>query len=201
MTNPTKDANTLVQSIAQNFDGEVDSLLELIRSTMRTMDSEIDNLRTSFLNEIKLLAETVAATRMEISNLKSDKELGNPIPDATDELDAIVAHTAVATETILDACEQLDGLSASLPEHSALSIQDQTIRIYEACSFQDITGQRISKVVAALKIIETRIEALTGRFGVSNPPKKIVGNDSLLNGPQSPHLAISQDEIDRLLTF
>ncbi len=201
MSNSITDAGKLVTSTAENFDSEVKTLLEMIRSSMRTMDTDIDNLRHSFLREIKLLAETVTATRVEILNLKGEKDLGNPIPDATDELDAIVAHTAAATETILDACEQLDSFSATLPDGSACGIQDHTIRIYEACSFQDLTGQRISKVVNALKVIEARIEALTGRYGMTSRPSRIGSGDPLLNGPQAAHLAISQDEIDKLLTF
>ena len=35
-------------------------------------------------------------------------------------------------------------------------------RIYEACSFQDITGQRIGKVVTALKAIEGRVQQVGG---------------------------------------
>ncbi len=195
------EADKLARSIAQNLDGEVDTLLELIRSTMKTMDCEIDNLRVSFMQEIRALAETVSAARTEISNLKGENEFGNPIPEATDELDAIVEHTAAATETILDACENLDQLASTLGDEGASSIQNETIRIYEACSFQDITGQRISKVVAALKLIETRIEAITGRYGVANVTRGVEDPNSLLNGPQSPDVAISQDEIDKLLTF
>ena len=52
-------ADRLAQSIAQSFDGEVDSLLDLIRSSMHVMDTEIDNLRNSFVQEIRSLAETV----------------------------------------------------------------------------------------------------------------------------------------------
>ncbi len=195
------EADKLARSIAQNLDGEVDTLLELIRSTMKTMDCEIDNLRVSFMQEIRALAETVSAARTEISNLKGENEFGNPIPEATDELDAIVEHTAAATETILDACENLDQLASTLGDEGASSIQNETIRIYEACSFQDITGQRISKVVAALKLIESRIEAITGRYGVANVTRGVEDPNSLLNGPQSPDVAISQDEIDKLLTF
>ncbi len=195
------EAEKLADSIAQTFDGEVDSLLELVRSTMRTMDSEIDSLRVSFVQEIRALAETVSAARAEISNLKGEKEFGNPIPEATDELDAIVAHTAAATETILDACEHLDLFATSLTDEEAVRVQNETIRIYEACSFQDITGQRISKVVTALKMIEQKIEAITGRYGMTNVARGVEDNDSLLNGPQSPDVAISQDEIDKLLTF
>ena len=195
------EADKLARSIAQNLDGEVDTLLELIRSTMKTMDCEIDNLRVSFLQEIRALAETVSAARAEISNLKGENEFGNPIPEATDELDAIVEHTAAATETILEACENLDQLASTLGDEGASAIQNETIRIYEACSFQDITGQRISKVVAALKLIESRIEAITGRYGVANVTRGVEDPNSLLNGPQSPDVAISQDEIDKLLTF
>ena len=202
MLNQTiSEADRLAMSIATSFDGEVDALRETIRSTMKTMDAEIDNLRTSFLGEIQTLADTVSSARVEISSLKTDKALGlNPIPGATDELDAIVEHTAVATGTILDACEQLDDLAAALSTEVAASVQGQTMRIYEACSFQDLTGQRIGKVIAALKAIESRIESMNTRFGSTacEPPAQ---QDPLLNGPQSAGVAISQAEIDRLLTF
>ncbi len=195
------EADKLAHSIAQSFDGEVDSLLELIRSSMKAMDTEIDNLRCSFLQEVRSLAETVVAARHEISNLKGEKEFGNPIPEATDELDAIVSHTAAATETILQACENLDQFAASLTDAQSMLVQDETIKIYEACSFQDITGQRINKVVTALKVIETRIEAITGRYGLDNVARGVEDAGSLLNGPQSPDVAISQAEIDKLMTF
>ncbi len=44
-------------------------------------------------------------------------------------------------------------------------LQDATTRIYEACSFQDITGQRITKVVATLKTIERKVAHIIGTFG------------------------------------
>ncbi len=198
---PISEADKLTHAIVQNLDGEVESLLSYLRSTMQAMDSEIDNLRQSFLQEIRSLAETVTVARAEIINLKGENEFGNPIPEATDELDAIVEHTAAATETILDACEHLDEVGSALPNEQGALIQDQTIRIYEACSFQDITGQRISKVVSALKLIEARIEAITSRYGMTNTPRGVEDSNSLLNGPQSADVAISQDEIDKLLTF
>ena len=202
MLNQTiSEADRIATSIATTFDGEVDALRETIRTTMKTMDAEIDNLRVSFLGEIQTLADTVSSVRVEISSLRTDKTTSlNPIPGATDELDAVVEHTAVATSTILDACEQIDSLAASLEAEPAALVQDQTMRIYEACSFQDLTGQRISKVITALKTIEARIEAMNERFG-SNAGECVPSRDPLLNGPQSAGVAISQDEIDRLLTF
>jgi chemotaxis protein CheZ len=82
-------------------------------------------------------------------------------------------------------------------------------RIYEACNFQDITGQRISKVVATLKTIETRLVSLAAAVGHGEgaaksgkpaPQDGSKGSDAgLLNGPQLPQNATKQDEVDALL--
>jgi chemotaxis protein CheZ len=85
-----------------------------------------------------------------------------------------------------------------------------TTKIYEACNFQDITGQRITKVVMTLKHIDTKVGALLTALGDELGPTKI-GDDtmvqqpphdnpaSLLNGPQLPGRGVDQDHIDRLL--
>ena len=87
---------------------------------------------------------------------------------------------------------------------STKTIEEQVIKIFEACSFQDITGQRITKVVATLKTIEGKVETLVNALGNKMPGfyEDADGEDdevSLLNGPQLPDQAISQDDIDKLL--
>ncbi|HME24961.1 MAG TPA: protein phosphatase CheZ [Acetobacteraceae bacterium] len=128
----------------------------------------------------------------------------NHIPSATDELDAIVEHTASATDAILTSCETIDDVAVSLTGEPATKLQDATTRIYEACSFQDITGQRINKVVATLKTIEAKVAQIVAAFGgddhpapietVADPPEA-----TLLNGPQHPTVAMDQSDIDKLL--
>jgi chemotaxis protein CheZ len=92
-------------------------------------------------------------------------------------------------------------------------LQGAVTRIYEACSFQDITGQRIGKVVTALKAIETRVSAVvsaaSGMPGPESAPLVASGaapgddkrteGQKLANGPQLPGSGVSQSEIDRLL--
>ena len=79
-------------------------------------------------------------------------------------------------------------------------------RIYEACNFQDITGQRINKVVKTLKYIEEKIDALLTAFGEGladapppPPPEPGDENARLMHGPQLPAVANKQDEIDAIL--
>lgn len=156
---------------------------------------------SGLLRELDGLGRIVAETRAQIAALRAEQPDAF-IPAATDELAAIVEHTASATHEILDTCEALETLSARLPAEGAEALQAATTRIYEACAFQDITGQRIAKVVAALQAIESRIAR--AREGIASvraeaaeappPPQKEV----LLNGPQLPGAGISQSDIDAL---
>lgn len=154
------------------------------------------------LEEVEELGRTIANAKAEIVALRIDDITGDHIPFATDELDAIVQHTASATNAILEACETLDALSSNLRVDVASKLQDATTQIYEACSFQDITGQRISKVVNTLKAIEAKVAHILSTFGHQGSlisPGPHTRSDSLLNGPQLPEEAMEQTDIDKLL--
>ena len=115
-----------------------------------------------------------------------------------------MAHTASATHAILEGCETLDAVMEQLGGEPAARLLDATTRIYEACSFQDITGQRITKVVGTLKAIEAKVAQITSHFGAQRqaPLDRPVGEPaeaSLLNGPQHPAVAMGQSDIDKLL--
>ncbi|WP_237217552.1 protein phosphatase CheZ [Falsiroseomonas oryziterrae] len=152
------------------------------------------------LAELDGLGRTIANAKREIARLKVDDITDRHIPAATDELDAIVQHTAAATNEILDCCEVLESLAGRLPEAiAAATLQGAITRIYEACSFQDITGQRIGKVVAALKAIEMRVAVVTGRFEPEPEEGEPTDGQRLAHGPQRPGTGVSQADIDRLL--
>ena len=54
--------------------------------------------------EVAELGRTIANARAEIAALQVDDITASHIPSATDELDAIVSHTAAATERSADRC-------------------------------------------------------------------------------------------------
>jgi len=156
--------------------------------------------------------EAIVRTRSEISALSSNGPRGQSLYRATDELDAVVSDTESATETILAAAETIDAAAGQLigqlsGEQSdiVMGIHKEAIRIFEACNFQDISGQRISKVVSLLRFIELRVSSMVDIWGT---PEKEAGdaaedpaNDAaLLNGPALSGDAnvVSQDDIDSL---
>ncbi len=157
---------------------------------------------TALLAEIDDLGSAIETMRRDMAALPVDDIAGKYLSSANDELGAIVNHTAAATETILDGCETLDDLAATLSEQPSRIVQDITARIYEACSFQDITGQRIAKIVATLQAIEGKIAHIREVASEPARPHGIgVQNEAagLLNGPQLPDMAMDQSGIDRLL--
>lgn len=185
----------------------------IVRAVFSTLHGDLSAPETSVLAEIESLARTIAAAKAEIAALRVDDITDSHIPSATDELDAIVAHTAAATDCILEVCEALDLFSSELEGKQALQMADATTRIYEACSFQDITGQRISKVVFTLKVIDEKVAQILSTFGggtfhggpAAGAPlmrslEPLAANDPvLLNGPQLPLVAMGQSDIDKLL--
>ncbi len=106
------------------------------------------------------------------------------------ELAAVVIETERSTQRILAAAEEIDQaakiLSASVKndhEHGLTGdIQDNIIRVVEACNFQDLSGQRVSKVLSALSAITERFA--DGALAPANlrPPK--VAASKLVNGPK-----------------
>jgi chemotaxis protein CheZ len=182
---------------------EEDRIEAAVRAVLGSLAGDLTAKEAALLAELEALGRTIARAKAEIAALSVDDITGAHIPSATDELDAIVGHTAQATNEILDCCETLEHLQSEVPEAAATSLQNAVTRIYEACSFQDITGQRIGKVVSALKAIESRVEAAVANASGRPAPDAAAAprteGEALANGPQLPGGATSQAEIDRLL--
>lgn len=174
--------------------------------------SKFNRKATDVYAELEQLAAYIDAAKSEIAEIRPHDVKEEYLPNATDELDAIVEATADATNAIMDSCEVVESVMGDVSDDVSTTLTDATTRIYEACTFQDITGQRIGKVVTALKNIEERIDALLHTLGdeaVAPAKKKTakskaeqkqdITDADLLEGPQLGDKAKSQAEIDDLL--
>jgi chemotaxis protein CheZ len=154
---------------------------------------------------IATLARIMADARRDLAALQANDMRLRDLPVATDELTAVVAATESATNSILDAVEGIEKLAGDLAADRGDPIRDHVTRIYEACNFQDITGQRISKVVGVLKDVDKTVLGLMKAFGIADEAGKVstvapvkAGEAALLNGPQMPGTAHDQAAIDAL---
>lgn len=164
--------------------------------------------------ELRALAFCIEQTKAEIASLRSDESDVDHLNSVASELDAVVSATEGATQQILGASERIEALAREMRPHVADSFAariledliESTTTIFEACNFQDITGQRITKVVRTLQYVDGRINSMIEIWGsdafreaLPKPSEMEKGDEShLLNGPQLGDSGISQDEIDKL---
>lgn len=128
-----------------------------------------------------------------------------------DQLEAIFAATESATNDIMTGAEAVEAVGQSIREgtvtaqDAAAGIEDQVARIYEACSFQDITGQRISRIVRIMQHLESGIDELVDLMGVEEKPVsetagqvREVRDGVPLDGPALSEEGVSQEDVDKL---
>ncbi|MEQ8968492.1 MAG: protein phosphatase CheZ [Azospirillaceae bacterium] len=231
MTSEPDHAAAAVDAARREADTPLDreAMVALVTEIVGSLDGEIAGGDLKIYAELESLAKDIRAARAEIAALRPDEIQSRDIPTATDELDAVVGATEKATGEILDAAEQIQTIAEGLDKEIRDPLVTHATNIFEACNFQDITGQRITKVVRTLKHIESRIDGLVEALGedlsahlspssegadsASAPPAAAAADSGaepagesggdpdrgLLHGPQNPDQAIDQDEIDRLL--
>lgn len=187
---------------------ERDQVVKIINSVIRKVEEAEEISRETLYAELQSLKAAIEQVRAEIGMASPGEINDKHIPSATDELDAVVEATAAATGEIMDACEIIEREIGKIGGEGANAIAAAVTKIYEACSFQDITGQRITKVVKTFKLIEGKIKTILNAMGAKEldgpaaprPSAAPTGDAALLNGPQMPDKAITQDDIDRLLS-
>lgn len=158
----------------------------------------------SVIGELVEIAEYISHLREEIAALRANEMTQDRLPMAHEELGNVLAATAGATNTIMEAAEAMLCLPSDAKYRDNVETHINTI--FEACTFQDITGQRISKVVEALRNFELRLarftSAVKARDALANDPEEIArrarAEKLLLNGPQIGGPETSQDDIDAL---
>jgi chemotaxis protein CheZ len=126
------------------------------------------------------------------------------------ELDAVVTGAAQATVAILAAAEEIDRianqLSASLngrtEEDLVQNLGDLVIRIFEACNFQDLVGQRVTKVTATLAFVEERIGRMLEDAANAVPARVCGEAGQELHGPRLDidRGHVSQDDVDAIFS-
>lgn len=176
-----------------------------------TMDkNELEELK-ALRSEVHGLFSYVRRVREEIAAIHRPADSEHHLPSMSDQLDAIVEATEEATNTIMESVEDsqeiLQELWNALPSNHQAKI-DKAIengnKIFEACSFQDITGQRVTKVMKSIVYVEARVNTLIEIWGADEIDKVTprestkTEDEKLLDGPQLAGKGISQAEIDAL---
>ena len=209
MGRPVNDAGSeaIGESVTRGV-AETNAMLE----TYRAQIEQCEKLKV----ELDLIHDAITRTKREIAVLHGKSFNGEEMAKVNGELGAVVGGTEQATQQILEATEAIDQAATALskntsPDQQKLlseEIQERVVSIFEACNFQDLTGQRISKVMTTMKFIENHIIIMMDIWGGVDAIKAHApaiiddreGDARLLNGPKLDGDAghASQNDIDAL---
>ncbi|MCE7999914.1 MAG: protein phosphatase CheZ [Rhodobiaceae bacterium] len=202
----------------RNRTADTDKLLSAIEAIGNVAQAAVAPTQTVDVLRLELqeMSASIQQTRSEIAAIKPTDGGNNRIMSATGELDAIVTATERATSEILAAAERTQEIAEKLKEQGADEdlcdeLEAHATAIFMACSFQDITGQRTTKVVQVLHYLEHRVNSMISIWGVEPgdvdkamstahlDPQDARPDAHLLNGPQAEDKAPSQDDIDAMM--
>ena len=207
----------LAEYARRNRNSDTDTLLAAIDKLEKTVVKE--RAPSSLMHRVKMdLADMAAAiekTKQEIAQIKHEDNDGSErFERASSELDAIVSQTETATGDILGAAEKIQEFAWTLREQGADeancdALDVEATNIYMACSFQDLTGQRIKKIVDAMRYVESRINTMINIWGFESHEVEVDAEHHksaderpdahLLNGPALEGEGIEQNDVDSLM--
>jgi chemotaxis protein CheZ len=166
------------------------------------------------MRELTLIRDAIIRDKRDLATLLGTPGGERRMMRAAEELGATIGGMENATQRILMETEIIDesarALASSLKKEYerglAQDIQDSVVRVYEACNFQDLAGQRIGKVMATLRFIEEHVSGMILRWGGVDQPGRAEPaaapspESQLVNGPKLAYDAghVSQHDIDAM---
>lgn len=194
--------------------GKPNSVLDRLRQAEQTLIEKPIHVdmpeARDIWRDLVEISEKIVSTKQDILSVQSIDP--DRLPEAGLQLEEVVSATENATNIIMEQAELILSAEANdLNTYQSL-VTDAVTQIFEACSFQDITGQRITKVVDTLNYIEKRIGHINQTIGLAYQQAReekteadIRREELLLHGPATEtekeaeqSNVISQDDIDAL---
>ncbi|MDX1484115.1 MAG: hypothetical protein R3229_06515 [Alphaproteobacteria bacterium] len=168
---------------------------------------------TQLKKELDALARYIQRVREEIAAIDRPVDEDRSFESMGEQMDAIVGATEEATNRIMTAMESSGSIIEELreridaPDQAALldRLDANAGAVFEACAFQDITGQRVSKVAKSITYVEARVAKLIELMGVEETAQATVSSEGdgsedekLMHGPQLQGEGLSQEDINKL---
>ncbi|QXM23502.1 hypothetical protein KO353_09160 [Elioraea tepida] len=170
------------------------------------LSAEFDaHVQLSDLSEEKLAGELkrIHATVANLVSVPARESRNSGI-----ELEAVVLETEAATNRILEAAEAIQArldaaaldaeTAAALDAETAAALSAEVNAIFEACAFQDLTGQRIRRAIQHLEQVD---DALRQFVPEAEPTERVTVSALMHTLPEGVATGrdLAQGEIDRVL--
>jgi chemotaxis protein CheZ len=201
----TNQAEQLQQAVSATIRAEMGDLRGFVDRRIAELSMEIhatvdlmDYSETNLSGQLKAIREQIASVVAMPAAATRNSGL---------ELEAVVQTTETAANRIMEAAEAI-GDSLGSGNHDAASVQAMLERIndiFEACSFQDVTGQRIRRAIQHLQQVETMLTDIVPGDGSGAPAHvpvvvsaPFVATAALTGAAAEANPDLAQDAVDSL---
>lgn len=158
-------------------------------------------------SEVEQVADYVARLRREVAVLRPGLISHDQMPTVRDELESVRSETFAAVERIMAAAETMLAADPGSLDGYRTEVADRVTEVIEACSFQDLVGQRLVRATALLREMEKKIDRFARAVNIPDAAD-VFDRDAILRemrkevllveGPQATGAAIDQDAIDKM---
>jgi len=184
-----------IDSVRKKLNDKVDvsEVTSIVGEVMGSLEGDFDLQEIHFQDELRDLLVFIQQAKADLTDIQPKHLSENKIPEANNQLDMVVATTEEAASKIMDSAEEISELALTMEGEAKEKLEAISMNIFEASSFQDITGQRVTKVVNTLKYLEEKLSALAEAIGDTDSHKNAVNaeddlcpesDERLLQGPQ-----------------
>jgi chemotaxis protein CheZ len=177
-----------------------DELTPQINELRRFIDRRVAELSAEVHGATQLLGFSESNLSGQLGKIQEEfgRMLARPAEATRNsglELEAVVQSTELAANQIMEAAESIgDSLRSALPDKAALvAITAKIDAIFEACAFQDLTGQRVRRAIEHLQHMESTLNGILAPPGTTVEIKHPSPPTVQSNGSDLP-----QDDIDAL---
>ncbi len=197
-------ADQIQQAVASTIREEMGGLRAFVDRRIAELSAEINaTVQLVDYSEINLSGQ-LASIREQITNVIAAPSLATR--NSGLELEAVVQATEAAANRIMEAAEAIsDWVRDGSTDAASISIvNDKVNAIFEACSFQDVTGQRIRRAIQHLQQVETMLTAIAPASEAAAQAERVVvsapyNNAGLVSAEQSAaNPDLGQDAVDSL---
>jgi chemotaxis protein CheZ len=187
----TTPPDRLGQRINQGIKAEVAPLFDELR---RFTDRRIAELSAEIHATVQMVDFSEVNLSNQLAKIQEQVAVMVAVPAAAThnsglELEAVVQATEAAANQIMEAAEAIgDWLRDGSRDVASLEIVASKLNsIFEACTFQDLTGQRIRRAIQHLQHVEDMLIDISPQNAAAPSPNRVVVNPDLV-----------QDDVDRV---
>jgi chemotaxis protein CheZ len=197
-------ADHIQQAVAATIRDEIGGLRSFVDRRIAELSAEIHaTVQLVDYSEVNLSGQ-LSEIRQQIASVVAAPTVATR--NSGLELEAVVQATEAAANRIMEAAEAIgDWLREGKTDSAAIeAVNEKVNTIFEACSFQDVTGQRIRRAIQHLQQVEHMLTDMTdGENGTSAVGGMVAralctGNGAVATEDAAANPDLAQDAVDSL---